>query len=294
MVKINNNESYKLKKASVAVDTLILSIRAQTNSNYRKLPEKKLCVLMAKLDGDAYWQIPKAIKNNDENLDQAALRKIRETVGRDDFYIEQLYSFSDSLEQADFSVNVSYMVLTPELILNQNWDTDGLTYKWFEISYRDLTPNLPSHKEFAYGYTDSYEILMETSDGLKEHARAIAEADHISKNHEPAKNLRIITSENISLMDSRILAYGIERLRNKVEYTDIIFHLMSERFTLTELQQVQELILDEKLYTAHFRRKIEPKLTKCLTQTAEAKGHRPAQQYSYNPNWNVRTKLGGR
>lgn len=293
MVKIENVERPKLKKASVAVDTLILSIRAQANYNYRKLPEKKLCVLMVKEEGEQNWQVPKDAKRNDENLDQAALRKLKEVVGRNDIYIEQLYSFSDSFEQDDSAVNISYLALTPELILNQAQIMKDLTYKWFEITYRDLAPKITADETFICGHTNGYELLMETSDGLKEQASAIVEADHISKNREPAKNLRIKSSKNIGHMDSRILAYGIERLRNKIEYTDIVFHLMPERFTLKELQQVQELILDEKLYTAHFRRKIEPKLSKCLNQMREAKGHRPAQEYSYNPGWHVRTKLGG-
>jgi hypothetical protein len=45
-----------------------------------------------------------------------------------------------------------------------------------------------------------------------------------------------------------------ERLRSKIEYTDIAFYLMPELFTLTELQQVYEVILDTELLKANFRR----------------------------------------
>ncbi len=48
----------------------------------------------------------------------------------------------------------------------------------------------------------------------------------------------------------KIAEYGIDRLRNKIEYTDIAFNLMPELFTLTELQQVYEVILDTELLKA--------------------------------------------
>jgi hypothetical protein len=45
-------------------------------------------------------------------------------------------------------------------------------------------------------------------------------------------------------------------MRNKVDYTDLAFNLLPKRFTLTELQQVYELILGKELLTPAFRRKI--------------------------------------
>ena len=53
-----------------------------------------------------------------------------------------------------------------------------------------------------------------------------------------------------------IIYYGLERLRAKTEFTDIALHLMESEFTLTELQNVYEVILDKTLLTANFRRKI--------------------------------------
>jgi len=55
----------------------------------------------------------------------------------------------------------------------------------------------------------------------------------------------------------RILAYSLERLRNKVEYTTVPFQLLPEEFTLTELQRVYESILGRRLDKRNFRRKME-------------------------------------
>lgn len=40
-----------------------------------------------------------------------------------------------------------------------------------------------------------------------------------------------------------VVLSGIERIKNKLNYTDIVFNMMPEYFTLGELQNVYEVIL---------------------------------------------------
>ena len=53
-----------------------------------------------------------------------------------------------------------------------------------------------------------------------------------------------------------ILAYALQRLRYKLEYTAVGFELLPETFTLSELQAAYEVILGETLDKRNFRRKI--------------------------------------
>jgi 8-oxo-dGTP diphosphatase len=53
-----------------------------------------------------------------------------------------------------------------------------------------------------------------------------------------------------------ILAYALQRLRYKLEYTAVGFELLPEVFTLSELQAAYEVVLGEKLDKRNFRRKI--------------------------------------
>lgn len=53
-----------------------------------------------------------------------------------------------------------------------------------------------------------------------------------------------------------ILAYALQRLRYKLEYTAVGFELLPETFTLSELQSAYEIILGERLDKRNFRRKI--------------------------------------
>jgi 8-oxo-dGTP diphosphatase len=80
---------------------------------------------------------------------------------------------------------------------------------------------------------------------------------------------------------NQILAYAVERLRNKLEYTTVGFQLLPEKFTLTELQEVYEAILGKKLDKRNFRRKLT--LLKILQPLTEYRkgGQRPAQLYRF-------------
>lgn len=78
-----------------------------------------------------------------------------------------------------------------------------------------------------------------------------------------------------------ILDYSLDRLRNKLEYTTVGFQLLPARFSLSELQEVYEAILDKKLDKRNFRRKIA--LLKILRPTREYRrgGRRPARLFEF-------------
>jgi len=100
----------------------------------------------------------------------------------------------------------------------------------------------------------------------------------------PLVERELIESNGIAFDHAKIIEYGIERLHNKIEYTDIAFNLMPELFTLTELQQVYEVILDTELLKANFRRKIAGKVIETDQYTRDV-GHRPSKLFRFNPNW---------
>jgi len=80
---------------------------------------------------------------------------------------------------------------------------------------------------------------------------------------------------------AKIVAYALERLRNKLEYTTVGFQLLPKKFTLAELQGVYEAILGKKIDKRNFRRKMA--LLKILKPLKEWKqtGRKPAQLFSF-------------
>lgn len=76
-----------------------------------------------------------------------------------------------------------------------------------------------------------------------------------------------------------ILNAAIARLRNKVEYTSLPAFLLPEQFTLSELQQMYEIVLGRKLDKSAFRtRVLSAELAEPLPHYREG-ANRPAQLY---------------
>jgi 8-oxo-dGTP diphosphatase len=78
-----------------------------------------------------------------------------------------------------------------------------------------------------------------------------------------------------------IAAYALQRLQAKLGYTNIVYSLLPPEFTLAELQDIYEIILDQKLDRRNFRRKImDLGLLKPLQKTRRG-AHRPAMLYAF-------------
>jgi len=55
---------------------------------------------------------------------------------------------------------------------------------------------------------------------------------------------------------NEMVAMGLERLRARIGYTNIVQHLLPETFTLSELQALYEKVLNRKLDKRNFRKKV--------------------------------------
>lgn len=81
----------------------------------------------------------------------------------------------------------------------------------------------------------------------------------------------------------KILDYALKRLRWKLEYTTVAFSLLLEKFTLTHLQNIYEIIFHKKLDKRNFRKKIKSlNLVKETSEYQEDVSHRPAKIYTKN------------
>lgn len=76
--------------------------------------------------------------------------------------------------------------------------------------------------------------------------------------------------------------YAVERLRGKITYTNAVFALLSEQFTLTQLQTAYEAVLGKSLDKRNFRKKFLQLGLVDSTKTVLKEGaHRPAQLYRF-------------
>ncbi|QAY69849.1 NUDIX hydrolase [Xylanimonas protaetiae] len=80
-----------------------------------------------------------------------------------------------------------------------------------------------------------------------------------------------------------VVAYALWRLRTKVEYSAIAQGFLGSTFTLSELRQVHEAVLDRELDPANFRRQVEGSGTIVATGEHVLGGrHRPPRLYRYD------------
>ena len=97
--------------------------------------------------------------------------------------------------------------------------------------------------------------------------------------------VKLSDQPSLSSSDQRVLDYALFRLRAKLGYTTIAFHLMPELFTLSELQTVFETILGRSLDKRNFRRRMATLGILAATRETRRDGsHRPARLYRFLPD----------
>lgn len=89
----------------------------------------------------------------------------------------------------------------------------------------------------------------------------------------------------------RILDYALQRLRYKLEYTAAAFQLLPQEFTLSELQEVYAIILnDPALDKRNFRKKLLKNAVVIPTPHYRQTGGRPARLYRFSAEQPFETK----
>jgi len=89
-----------------------------------------------------------------------------------------------------------------------------------------------------------------------------------------------------------IIATALQRLKSKLEYTNIVYSLLPKEFTLSELQQIYEIILGKHLDKRNFRKKVVLlQLVKSLSKKKLGNAHRPARLFSFTHNTLKRIKV---
>ncbi|NLY44249.1 MAG: NUDIX hydrolase [Clostridiaceae bacterium] len=272
------------EKPSVAVDMLIFTVTNEENKNYRKLPEKVLKLLMIKRGEHPYmgqWALPGGFVKMNESIEEAAQRELKEETNIDNVYMEQLYTWGDvERDPRTRVISVSYMALVDSSGLDISGSSDAADAKWFTVSCKSYQEK-KTINENGYALEKLFKLNLYNE---VEKLSAIVKVVKTLEGKVMRIQREVVESNGVAFDHAKIIVYGIERLRNKIEYTDIAFNLMPELFTLTELQQVYEIILDTELLKANFRRKI----ANMVIETNKFKkdvGHRPSKLFKFNPNW---------
>ena len=215
-----NKDDYDL--LSITADILVFSVSNEEKVNYRKNDAKKMSILLVKRDSYPYkdkWCLPGGFLGIDEDLEDAPKRILKRETNLDHIYLEQLYTFG-SLDRDPrmHVVSVSYMALVDKDRLQ---DKLGENAKWFDVTLYEEKNNVVDIVLDSGTETISFQIKKT----LREET-----TDRYS--------FKITKNNSLAFDHAKVILSGLERLKNKCEYTDIVFNMMPEYFALGDLQQV--------------------------------------------------------
>lgn len=260
---LKDYDSSSFEKLSMTSDILVFSVSDGYQENYRKLKEKHFSVLLVKRNDYPFkdmWCLPGGFIRMDETTEEAARRVLASETNLHNIYLEQLYTFDDVKRDPRMRiVSTSYMALVDK---NQLKDKLASNAAWFNIGIEEDEKEAKIVLENGneeIKFTIRKELKELTTDRYKFHIK---------------ENTKLAFDHPIVILS------GIYRLKNKIEYTDIVFNMMPEYFTLGELQQVYEVILGKKLLDPAFRRIIADKVEK-TDKLQTGGGHRPSVMFRY-------------
>ncbi|MGN1371965.1 MAG: NUDIX hydrolase [Candidatus Coprovivens sp.] len=253
----------KYERISLTTDILILSISDEEVANYRKSSKKYMSVLLVKRDDYPFkdkWCLPGGFLDVNEDLEDCPRRILARETNLHDIYLEQLYTFGAVDRDPRMRiVSTSYMALVDKNRLN---DKLSVNASWFNISY----------------FEENNEVLVVLDNGIDTIKFRIRKT--LKELTTDRYKFDIIENDNLAFDHPLVIWSGIERLKNKISYTDVVFNMMPELFALGDLQQVYEVILNKKLLDPAFRRIIADKVEKTEFVKTGA-GHRPSVLFRY-------------
>ena len=264
-MKSENDLLKKRETASFAVSTdiLIFSVSKGEAKTCRNLSDKYFSILLIKRKKDPFkekWCLPGGFVRENEDLDMAAERILAKETNLHNIYKEQLYTFGDCKRDPRMRViSTAYMALIDKERLEENLSEEA---SWFNIHVKETD--------------EKSEVILENGEEMLKFVVKKTLTNKTTNQYQ----YDVIEDGGIGFDHSKIIMTAIVRMKHKVHDTDIVFNMMPEYFTLGELQQIYEVILDKKLLDPAFRRIIADKVVK-TDKVAKTGGHRPSALYKY-------------
>lgn len=127
----------------------------------------------------------------------------------------------------------------------------------------------PNERVVTVGYLS----LVKMEDYLPQASSFALDAEWVGLNDIP---------ENLAFDHNEIIKSGLRYLRTQLDHK-IISNLLPSKFTLSQLQYIYEILLDEKLDKRNFRKNISKiKVIKKTREKQEGVAHKPAYLYTYD------------
>ncbi|MDE6386591.1 MAG: NUDIX hydrolase [Lachnospiraceae bacterium] len=280
----------KYDRPSIAADMAVFSVmgnRAEETvrdtENYRKLPEKKLKILLIQRESYPYkerWALPGGFCLKGEEVCEAARRELFEETQVTDAYLQLAGVFGEEgRDPRGWIISHTFLALIDGEKYRVRGGSDAWDARWFEVDLEKEKSVEEQEKDSVMKKT-TYRLRLTNRD--KEEPivlNAVVREERSIHNFQVKTDYYIEDEQGFAFDHAKLIVYALLKLRQQTE-TDgrIVFDLMPEYFTLTELQNVSEIILGKELLTANFRRKMSDYVLETNRMITGA-GHRPAKLF---------------
>ena len=258
-------ENYRLEdypRPSVTADIVVFKIRSETTGNFRKDPKGYLSLLLIKRGRHPYldhWALPGGFLSPGESIEECALREVKEETSVEPASLMPIGLFSEpGRDPRGWIISNAFVSVLGTDSEAQRSGDDAADAQWFDVSFE----------------SEGDRCILELDRG-DINIRAVLEEE---QSRFGMTSYRIADSGELAFDHARIIAQALSALRNSAKDFDVIFDFLPEKFTLTELQNVQETVMNISVLSANFRRKVA-NLVEETDEYTEGAGHRPAKLF---------------
>lgn len=259
-------ESYSTEdypRPSVTADIVVFKIRSRNPENFRMDPKNSLSLLLIRRGGHPYkdhWALPGGFLSPGETIEECALREVEEETAVVPASLMSVGMFSEpGRDPRGWIISEAFVSVIGNEEETQQYGDDASDAQWFDVSFEQDDNGV-------------YHLDLDRED---EHIRAMLTEE---KSRFGMTSFHIEDTGTVAFDHAAIIARALTALRNSAKDFDIIFDFLPEKFTLTELQNVQETIMNISVLSANFRRKVS-KLVVETDEYTQGAGHRPAKLY---------------
>ncbi|MGN0692822.1 MAG: NUDIX domain-containing protein [Oscillospiraceae bacterium] len=238
------------ERPSVAVDAAVFGVDDHKSST---MDEKVLKILLIKRGEEPFkdmYALPGGFLRKNETAEEAVSRELAEEAGVVGSKLIPLKVCSgEGRDPRGWIISAAFISLTNTVQLSTDRNSDALEAVWME---------------FRYDFTGSSEKLTISKDETV--LEIIAENGRVIKNDFPFDHGTIIYE-------------AFKKLQDEVRYHDIIFDLMPELFTVSDLHGPYQMILQKNESMQAFRKRMAPKIEETDKYDDTTAAHRKSKLY---------------
>ncbi len=233
-----------------------------------------------------------------ETLERGLRGWVATQTGFDLGYVEQLYTFGDRVRGRRASgprvVSTAYLALVRE---QSPPDRSAQWRNWYRhLPWEDWRggepPTLPRIQTDLGRWLRDFPEQKDRADVCFGRAGAPWDPERTLERYELLYEAGLVeesggetskvTGAAMAMDHRRILATALGRLRGKIKYRPVVFELLPERFTLSDLQLVVEALAGSRLHKQNFRRLVcRGGLVEATGEMDQSTGGRPAELFCF-------------